>query len=88
MKSGSLRSVALPALVAAALVGVWAAVSAAGLFPPSAFPAPAAVMKAFVQEAISRRLFNDIVTSLFRVSCGFFGAVALGFQSVCGWARS
>lgn len=78
MKRGTLRSVALPSLVAGAMIGVWAVVSAAGVFPGSAFPAPAAVVKAFGQEAGSGRLFTDIVTSLFRVSCGFLAAAACG----------
>jgi len=78
LKPGAARSVLLPALVAAALIVVWYFVSAAGLFPPSAFPSPDAVVKAFAQEANSGRLFNDIVTSLFRVSCGFLIAVAAG----------
>lgn len=78
MKAATLRSIAFPSLVAVAFVAIWAFVSATGMFPPSAFPAPAAVLKAFLQEAGSGRLFNDIITSLFRVSCGFLGAVALG----------
>jgi NitT/TauT family transport system permease protein len=78
MKAARLQSVLLPSLVAVALLGVWAAISAAGLFPPSAFPAPAAVWTAFLHEAGTGRLFTDIVTSLFRVSCGFLGAVGLG----------
>jgi len=78
MKAATIRSIALPSLVAVVFVVIWAIVSATGGFPPSAFPAPDAVVKAFWQEAASGRLFNDIVTSLFRVSCGFLGAVALG----------
>lgn len=65
-------------MVAAALIVMWELISRAGLFPPSAFPTPAAVMRAFLHEAASGRLFNDIVTSLFRVCCGFLIAVALG----------
>ena len=81
MRAGALRSFGLPFLVAAGMVAVWAAVSAAGLFPASAFPAPEMVLRAFWKEAASGRLFNDIVTSLFRVSCGFLAAVACGIPA-------
>lgn len=76
--SNNVRAVVLPMLVALLLLGVWTATSATGLFPPSAFPAPYAVFLAFLSEAGSGRLFNDIVTSLFRVCCGFLLAVGLG----------
>jgi NitT/TauT family transport system permease protein len=67
-----------PLALVAVLIGVWALVSAAGVFHPSAFPTPAAVFHAFKYEIATGRLANDIVVSLFRVSCGFFLAVALG----------
>jgi NitT/TauT family transport system permease protein len=78
MKNEARWSVILPILVALALIGIWSALSATGLFPPSAFPAPGAVFAAFVHEAGSGRLFNDIITSLFRVCCGFLIAAGLG----------
>lgn len=78
MTGDRLRPLAFPVLVAAALIAVWALISAVGLFPPSAFPAPAAVMRAFITEVGSGRMFNDIVTSLFRVCCGFLMAVFCG----------
>jgi NitT/TauT family transport system permease protein len=78
MKRQSVLSAVLPLLVAAALIGLWAALSAAGLFPQSAFPAPIAVFHAFLGEVSSGRLFNDIVTSLFRVCCGFLIAAGCG----------
>jgi NitT/TauT family transport system permease protein len=78
MKPTTFRAILFPFLVASAVVVVWHFVSKSGLFPPSAFPPPDAVVKAFAHEASSGRLFNDIVTSLFRVSCGFLVAVAAG----------
>lgn len=81
MRREPLRMVLFPSLVAAALAAVWHVVSKSGLFPPSAFPAPEAVVKAFGQEAASGRLFNDIVASLFRVSCGYLLAVAAGIPA-------
>lgn len=78
MKNENRAAVVLPVLVALAFLGLWSALSASGMFPPSAFPGPPAVFAAFLNEAGSGRLFNDIVTSLFRVCCGFLMAVALG----------
>lgn len=65
------------AVVAAAL-GLWLAASASGWFPASAFPSPLQVARGFLQEVKNGRLFNDIVTSLFRVGIGFGLAVLLG----------
>jgi NitT/TauT family transport system permease protein len=59
-------------------VTIWAAVSAAGLFPESLFPSPSAVWRGFGEEWRSGRLTRDIVASLFRVGAGFALAVALG----------
>jgi NitT/TauT family transport system permease protein len=78
MKNEASWSFVLPALVTVALIVTWALLSAAGVFPPSAFPAPAAVFRAFLGELGSGRLFNDIVASLFRVSCGFLIAAGCG----------
>lgn len=68
----------LPLVVLAAGVAAWAALSATGVFPASAFPSPAAVARGFVEELRAGRLFNDLVASLFRVTTGFLIAVALG----------
>jgi NitT/TauT family transport system permease protein len=78
MTSDRLLAIVLPTLVAAAVAGLWAAMSATGIFPPSAFPSPAAVWFAFCSEAASGRLFHDVVTSLFRVCCGFLIATGAG----------
>jgi NitT/TauT family transport system permease protein len=61
-----------------ALVLIWAAVAAAGLFPRSLFPHPWDVARGVALELQSGRLVNDAIASLFRVSSGFLLAVALG----------
>jgi NitT/TauT family transport system permease protein len=78
MKTESLRPVVFPFVVALALIVVWLGLSRAGVFPPSAFPSPGAVARGFLEEIRNGRLFNDTVTSLFRVSCGFLIAVGCG----------
>jgi len=79
METGSRRFVrVLPWLVLVAGVVVWAAVCATGMFPPSMFPAPRAVLHGFREEVNSGRLYNDVVASLFRVGVGFGLAVILG----------
>jgi NitT/TauT family transport system permease protein len=68
----------LPLAVTTALVVIWALVSASGLFHASAFPSPLAVAAALEEEIRNGRLFTDLITSLFRVSCGFVLAVMTG----------
>lgn len=77
-KTNPLTSTIYPLTLVGALVAVWAVVCATGVFHPSAFPSPAAVVRAFKSEIVTGRLANDAIVSLFRVSCGFFIAVALG----------
>jgi NitT/TauT family transport system permease protein len=72
------RAFLLPGTVVVALAAIWMAVSSAGLFHPSALPSPTSVARAFVEEAASGRLANDIVTSLFRVTIGFLLGVGIG----------
>lgn len=76
-----LKSVALQAAVVGALVGIWSIVWASGVFHESALPSPLAVVRAFGMELRTSRLTNDLVVSLFRVSCGFSIAVALGIPT-------
>ena len=72
---------ALPLLVFAAGVAVWAALSALGVFPESAFPSPLAVARGFGEELRAGRLPEDLVASLFRVTAGFALAAALGLPA-------
>lgn len=73
-----IQAVGLPLLAIAVLLVIWTLVSISGFFPPSAFPAPPAVLTGFGEEIRTGRLFADLVTSLFRVSCGFALAVVTG----------
>jgi NitT/TauT family transport system permease protein len=68
----------LSLVIVLAAIAVWAALSALGVFPPTAFPSPLAVARGIVEEARSGRLFNDVVASLFRVTTGFALSVAVG----------
>jgi len=77
-KPNSIPSFVYPLALVGMLVAVWAVVCASGTFHPSAFPSPSAVVGAFRYEIVSGRLEVDAVVSLFRVSCGFLIAVALG----------
>lgn len=77
-KPNTSKSILLPMAVVAVLIALWTAVWKAGIFHESAFPPPLAVLRGFGEEIRSGRLFNDLITSLFRVSCGFVIAVAMG----------
>jgi len=81
-KPGAIRSVALPLGVVAVMMVIWTIVWRSGIFHPSAFPAPLAVLRGFIEEARTGRLFTDLITSLFRVTCGFSLAVVTGVQVV------
>jgi NitT/TauT family transport system permease protein len=72
------RNYLYPLLVAIAALALWAALSASGVFPHSAFPAPMEVLAGIVDEVKQGRMFQDIIASLFRVTTGFVLAVALG----------
>src|SRR5262249_45061281 len=72
------KSFLLPLAVVAGIILLWTGVWASGAFHESAFPSPQAVVRAFGEELRSGRLFNDLITSLFRVSIGFALAAALG----------
>ena len=77
----TVRALLLPALVAAIFIVVWTVVWRAGVFHRSAFPSPLAVVRGFCVEIATGRLLSDSVTSLFRVTCGFLLAVALGIPA-------
>jgi NitT/TauT family transport system permease protein len=77
-RSTAVKSLLLPSLVIALLVAIWTAVWATGRFHESAFPSPVSIVRGFVEEVRSGRLINDLITSLFRVSCGFGLAVVMG----------
>jgi NitT/TauT family transport system permease protein len=80
-RSDTFKSIAVQSGVVVALVGIWTVVWTSGLFHESALPSPLAVARAFGMELRTWRLVNDVVVSLFRVSCGFSIAVALGIPT-------
>jgi NitT/TauT family transport system permease protein len=87
------RSIGYPMLAVATLVATWYSVWLSGIFHASAFPAPLEVARGFVEEARSGRLWTDLVTSLFRVTCGFLLAVLTGvpiglWMGQKSWART
>lgn len=77
-QAGTGGLVFFPLIAFAALVLVWMSVWKTGVFHESALPSPAAVARAFGDEISTGRLVADLSASLFRVTLGFFLAVALG----------
>lgn len=77
-QNNSTKSILLPLIVVVAIITLWTAVWASGAFHESAFPSPQSVLRGFGEELRNGRLFNDLITSLFRVSVGFGLAVFLG----------
>jgi len=77
-KRNIIRSIVFPLAVLAALCAGWTLIWSARVFHESAFPSPLAVVRAFALELRTGRLVNDLIISLFRVSCGFLIAVASG----------
>jgi NitT/TauT family transport system permease protein len=68
----------LTAGVALFIVVIWWLVAALGMFPPSTFPSPLAVVLGFGEEVRSGRLLSDLIASLFRVGAGFTLAAICG----------
>jgi NitT/TauT family transport system permease protein len=64
-----------PAAVVLGAVAVWSLLSHLRVYPESAFPSPVEVARGFAEEIRTRRWFDDLVASLFRVSVGFLLAV-------------
>ena len=77
-KKPSYFHAALPWLTIAGMLLGWHLLTRSHIFPDYALPSPTAVFHALVDEARAGRLWHDITASLFRVSCGFALAVALG----------
>ena len=77
-KQNTIQSIVLPLLVVFALILIWTLVWMSGVFHASAFPAPLDVLRGFREEIATGRLLTDLITSLFRVTCGFVLAAVLG----------
>lgn len=69
-----MRRLLLPLVTGAILLGLWAALSAAGAFPRATVPSPLEVARAF-SDAAGGRLFDDVIASLYRVAFGYLFAV-------------
>jgi NitT/TauT family transport system permease protein len=67
----------LPLGVFAGVLLFWQVLSATHVFPSYAFPSPAEVAQAFQEQLRSGRLYNDLITSLYREAVGFLLAVLL-----------
>jgi NitT/TauT family transport system permease protein len=92
-KRNSVQSIFLPLIVVILMILIWTLVWASGVFHASAFPAPISVARGFGEEIATGRLVTDLVTSLFRVTCGFVLAVLLGipvglWMGQKEWARA
>lgn len=77
-QNNRLKAFLYPTVVVVCLLLLWYLISRAGVFHSSAFPSPAAVATALAEEIRKGRLFNDLIVSLFRVTCGFGLAIGLG----------
>jgi ABC-type nitrate/sulfonate/bicarbonate transport system permease component len=62
----------------ALIIGVWAALAASGVAPPSLLPSPAAVFARFIAQLGSPAYLEHAATTLFRLFAGFGIAVGLG----------
>ena len=60
----------------ALVVGIWQAVAASGLAPPSLLPPPASVFARLIQQLGSPAYLDHVATTLFRLFAGF--AIAVG----------
>jgi NitT/TauT family transport system permease protein len=77
-RPGTIRLILFPLVTFSALTLLWALVWQSGIFHQSALPSPTAVVRAFAEEIRNGRLATDLTASLFRVTLGFFLAVAFG----------
>ena len=71
----------LPLLLGTDVVLLWNILSSLRLYPESLFPGPVMVLRGFIEEIRTGRLFTDVVASLFRVGVGFMLACALGIPT-------
>jgi NitT/TauT family transport system permease protein len=71
----------LPLSAVLGLLVLWSVVWKLHIFHESALPSPLAVGLGFLEELRTGRLFNDLITSLYRVSVGFLLAVVTGIPT-------
>lgn len=75
---GDWHSWGLPSIVLLLFLTMWYLASALNVFPAYALPSPGSVVKSFGEELAAGRLFNDIISSLWRVAIGFILSTILG----------
>lgn len=76
LAAARLRAVLAPLLTLLVLMGLWFAATSGK--PSPLFPSPSEVWAAFVKENATGRLWNDAVSSLYRVGVGFGLATLIG----------
>ncbi|MBV8706327.1 MAG: ABC transporter permease [Acidobacteriaceae bacterium] len=81
LQHSHLSRLLLPLSAVLGLLVLWTVVWKLHLFHESALPSPLAVGLGFVEEIRNGRLFNDLITSLYRVSVGFLLAVGAGIPT-------
>lgn len=72
------RNWGFPSIVLLLFLTMWYLASALNVFPEYALPSPLSVVKSFGEELMAGRLFNDIISSLWRVAIGFVLSTILG----------
>ena len=70
----------------ALIVGLWQALAASGVAPPSLLPAPTAVFGRLIEQLGSPTYLQHMATTLFRLFAGFAIAVVIGVA--CGVAAT
>ena len=81
-RSGRSASALIGVIPIALIIGVWQAIAASGLAPPSILPPPAAVFARLVQQLGSPAYLDHVATTLFRLFTGFAIAAVIGAMGV------
>jgi NitT/TauT family transport system permease protein len=77
-RSGRSASALIGVIPIALIIGIWQAIAASGLAPPSILPPPAAVFARLVQQLGSPAYLDHVATTLFRLFTGFAIAAVIG----------
>lgn len=78
MNSRAVPEILLGVLPIALVLGLWQALTSAGMAPPSLLPPPAAVFARLVQQLADPVFLGHAATTLFRLFAGFAIAVVIG----------
>jgi ABC-type nitrate/sulfonate/bicarbonate transport system permease component len=77
-RSGRSASALIGVIPIVLIIGIWQAIAASGLAPPSILPPPAAVFARLVQQLGSPAYLDHVATTLFRLFTGFAIAAVIG----------